>query len=575
MASHTPGSPDTRNILIAMALATLILVGWQYFYEAPRQKAALAAQQEAAKIAQQKKEAEKLKSISATKQSANAMASAPKIVVKTERLHGSISLRGAQFNDLTLAQYHETQAADAPEVKLLSYGTETTPPYVIETGVLAADETVKLPDGDTLWTADKTTLTETQPVTLRWDNGAGLTFVKTIALDDAYMFTVTTKIINHGAAPLTVYPYGVIRRDYADTAKHVYFMHEGPLGVTNNVLEDVSYKTLRNDGPQKLEHGAGWIGLTDKYWLTAIIPEAATAFDATFTHVGDAASEAYQADLREGALTVPAHGEASSSVHVFAGAKEVKRLDAYSAQYNIPLFDRAVDFGSLYFLTKPIFEVLSYFNGIVGNFGLAILLLTVCIKALLFPLAHKSMVAMAHMKLLTPKMKDIRERHAQDKIKMNQEIMALYKTEKVNPMAGCLPILLQIPVFLALYRVLYVTIEMRQAPFFGWIHDLSVPDPTNLFNLFGLIPWTPPQMLHIGVLPLIMCATMVIQQKLNPKPADEIQAMMMTYMPFVFLVMFANFPAGLVLYWAWNNTLTILQQLYINTHLDKKGLRQK
>jgi len=272
---------------------------------------------------------------------------------------------------------------------------------------------------------------------------------------------------------------------------------------------------------------------------------------------------------------VPVGGSEEVTVHVFAGAKVVNHLDHYRDTLQIPLFDRAVDFGSLYFLTRPIFALLSFFQGHVGNFGVAILLLTVVIKGLLFPLASKSMTAMARMKQLTPKMTEIRERHKDDKMKMNQEIMAMYKREKVNPVSGCLPILLQIPVFFALYRVLFVTIEMRHAPFFGWVHDLSAIDPTNIFTLFGLMPWTTPGFLHLGVWPLIMCATMVIQQRLNPKPADPIQAAMMNYMPYMFLFMFASFPAGLVIYWAWNNTLTILQQLYINTHLTKKGLLEK
>ena len=384
---------------------------------------------------------------------------------------------------------------------------------------------------------------------------------------------------NSGGSPITLYPYGDIVRAYDDTQRHVYFMHEGPLGVYNNVLEDgTSYKKLREDGPQKFDQSqGGWIGITDKYWLTAIIPDQAATFDAGYSHRDpEYGHERYQADLRLNPVTVAAGSQVDSTMHVFAGAKEVKLLDAYRTHLSIPLFDRAVAFGSLYFLTKPIFLVLSYFYGIVGNFGIAILLLVISIKIVLFPLANKSMTSMAQMKLLQPKMAALKERHGHDKLKLNQEIMNLYKVEKVNPMGGCLPMLVQIPIFFALYRVLYTTLEMRHAPFFGWIHDLSAPDPTSIVNLFGLLPFDVshlPHQLHIGVWPLIMCLTMVIQQRLNPKPADETQAMMMKFMPVIFLFMFSGFAVGLVIYYAWNNTLTILQQLYINAQLRKKGLK--
>ena len=430
-----------------------------------------------------------------------------------------------------------------------------------------------MPDAKTHWQADGNELSEKKPVTLRWSNGAGLTFEKKIEIDEHYMFTVTTTVKNTAATPVTLYPYGLLSRNYADTSKHYIIMHEGPLGVMNQSLEDITYKSLRNDGPQQFPGSHGWVGITDKYWLTAIVPESGQTFDASFKHFKRGELDAYQADLRGAAMNVPAGQSSSFTVHFFAGAKLVHLLDGYSEKLNIPLFDRAVDFGSLYFLTKPIFSLLNYFHGLVGNFGIAILLLTVCIKLLLYPLAHKSMVAMARTKQLMPRVEEIKARYGNDKMKMNQEMMALYKREKVNPVAGCVPMLFQIPVFLSLYRVLFVTIEMRQAPFFGWVHDLSVPDTTNIFTAFGYIPWDAPSFLHLGVWPLVMCLTMVIQQRLNPKPADEVQAAVMTYMPFMFLFLFASFPAGLVIYWAWNNTLSILQQLYINVHLKKKGLK--
>ncbi len=565
------GGPDIKRMILAMVLAMLTLVGWQYFYERPRMQ----ANPPAAQAAPLKQAPALAHQEIATEQPM--VDTAPEIAIRSDRLHGSISLRGARIDDLTLAQYRETIAEDSPEVRLLSPASSELP-YFVETGLLPESPSVATPNAQTLWTADSDVLTPEKPVTLRWNNGQGLVFEKHIALDDAYMFTITTTVKNNAAAPVTLYPYGLVSRAYDDSGEHIYFMHEGPLGVMDDVLNDVTYESLRDDGTQKFGNVKGWVGITDKYWLTAVIPGPKTRFDAQFIHRDPTdGHDRYQADLRADPITVPAQESASSELRVFAGAKEVNLLDAYSMQYNIPLFDRAVDFGSLYFLTKPIFLVLSYFNGIVGNFGVAILLLTVCIKILLFPLASKSMTAMAQMKLLTPKMVELRDRHKDDKMKMNQEVIALYKREGVNPMGGCLPILLQIPVFFALYRVLYTTLEMRHAPFFGWVHDLSAPDPTTVWNLFGLLPYSTdflPVFLNIGLWPLIMCATMVIQQRLNPKPTDEVQAMVMAWMPFIFLFMFSGFAVGLVIYWAWNNVLTILQQLYINAKLEKKGLRE-
>lgn len=568
MHPNPTSGPDTKNLMIAIVFATAIMFGWQYFYERPRQIAleATRVQQAALLAAQPKAEWKPIE------ERHDASADAPRITINTPSLHGSISTVGARFDTLTLAQYRESQAADAPEVALLKPAKDKDA-YFIELGMLAHDGDIKMPDATTHWQTNDTELTVEKPVTLTWNNGSGLSFTRTISVDEHYMFTIKTSVSNAGAAPVTLYPYGLVSRNYPDTAKHIMFMHEGPLGVMNNALEDITYKTLREDGAKKFSNTGGWLGITDKYWLTALVPEAGTTFDAEYKHFKRGELDAYQADMRAAPVDVPVGKTVDSTMRLFAGAKVVDRLDGYLVQYNIPLFDRAVDFGSLYFLTRPIFTMLNFFYGIVGNFGIAIILLTCCIKALLFPLANKSMTSMARMKLLTPKMTEIRERYSDDKMRMNQEIMAMYKREKVNPVAGCLPILLQIPVFLALYRVLFVTIEMRQAPFYGWIHDLSVADPTNIFTAFGLLPWTTPSFLHLGVLPIIMCLTMVIQQRLNPKPADPVQAAMMSYMPYLFLFMFSSFPAGLVIYWVVNNTLSILQQLFINARLAKKGLK--
>ncbi len=570
MHPHSPvGGPEIRNMVIAVVAATIIMFGWQYFYERPRQLAVAEAQQKANDAAVKAKAAEQ--QVVAATETTKAI-SIPRLPIATDRLQGSLPLVGNRIDDLTLATYRETKDDNGSAVKLLT-PLPSEQAYFIEVGVLPGQGIGAVPDATTRWQADSAKLGADKPVTLRWSNGSGITFEKQVSLDKNYMFTVTTTVKNSAAASVSIYPYGLISRNYADTGKHEFFMHEGPLGVMNDVLSDVKYEDLRDDGNQEHKAVKGWLGITDKFWLTAIIPDAAATFDAGFKTFKRQEHDAYQADLRGEELSIPAGSERSFTVRVFAGAKEVKLIDNYRAEFGIPLFDRAIDFGSLYFLTKPMFLILSYFYGLVGNFGIAILLLTVGIKLLLFPLANKSFTSMAQMKLLMPQMNELKERHKDDKLKMNQAVMEMYRREKVNPMSGCLPLLAQIPVFIALYRVLFVTIEMRHAPFYGWIHDLSAPDPTTIFNLFGLVPWDPPSFLHIGVLPIVMCVTMVIQQKLNPKPTDEVQAMVITYMPYVFLALFANFPAGLIIYWAWNNILSILQQLYINHKLEKKGLK--
>lgn len=566
MTPHSSSSPDIRNLLIALVVSTAIMFGWQYFYERPR----MAAQKAAAVVAMEAKKAAAPEIVQP--EHAAPIDRGPSIKINTPSLHGSIALIGARFDDLTLVKFRQTEAQDSGEVTLLSSAAGAGA-YFAEIGVLPSDAAIRVPDATTRWQTDGTELTAGKTVTLTWNNGAGLTFERKITLDEHYMFTITTRVKNTAGSAVTLYPYGLVSRNYNDVNKHYFFMHEGPLGVMQKGIEDVTYKKLREDGDQKFSEGRGWIGMTDKYWLTALVPDQGAPFDATFKYFKRAGADAYQADLRGEAMAIPAGETSSFTMHFFAGAKVVGQLDAYATQYNIPLFDRAVDFGSLYFLTKPIFTLLMFLQSHVGNFGVAILLLTVCIKALMFPLANKSMISMSRMKLLMPEMTRLKEQHSADKMKMNQEIMALYKREKVNPLGGCLPIVLQIPVFFALYRVLFVTIEMRHAPFFGWIHDLSAADPTNLFTAFGYLPWDAPSILHLGLWPIVYCISMIVQQRLGPQPADEIQAAMMRYMPFMMTFVFASFPAGLVIYYTWNNVLTILQQLYINKQLEKKGLR--
>ena len=562
-------SSEFKNLLIAMALSLLIIVYWQYFIETPRKQAeAVAIKAKTQNELQLKQEEEKEAEVAPkSREGWLASNSQQRVRIASDSLHGSIALKGLRFDDLTLARYHETLEPGSPEVVLLS-PTGSSTSYFTEFGWTPGGA-VATPDDQTVWNADATELTPDRPVTLTWKNPAGVTFTVKVALDPQYMFTVTQSVADAAGKPLSLASYASINRLY-DLKLHpsINILHEGPVGVLGGLLKETSYKTLVNE--KKPAAGSGfeadepfegqtgdWLGITDKYWLAALAPTA-PAFDAEYVyHSKTEGRDHFEVDYRAPAAEV-------STVHFFAGAKQLDVLDSYATRYNITLFKRAVDFGAFfYWLTEPIFRTLNYFFKLTGNFGIAILMLTLIVKALMFPLANKSFKAMNRMKDLTPKMNDIRERFKDDKMKMNQEIMELYKREKVNPASGCLPMFIQIPVFFSLYKALYVTIEMRHAPFFGWIHDLSAPDPTNLFTLFGLIHWTPPLFLHVGVWPIIMCLTMVIQQHQSPPPPDPVQAKLMKLLPFFFLYLFSSFAAGLVIYWCWSNTLTILQQWYI------------
>ena len=507
----------------------------------------------------------------------------PRVKIEAPRVEGSISLLGARLDDLVLRDYREEIDPNSPLVRLLEPRSDDKPYYVQYGWTASSGDTVKLPDNDTVWTASADTVVPGKPVTLSWDNGAGLTFQIGLAVDDEYMFTVTQTVRNATAQPVKLFPWSRIRRDYKPVVAGYYVLFEGLLGVTDGTLQETSYDKAKSEGDKKnglafeANTTGGWAGITDKYWLTSLIPDQAVPVKVNFRHIEDHGDH-YQVDtVSNDALTAPAGGDAATISHVFAGAKVVSLLDRYQAQLHIPSFDKAVDFGWFYFLTKPIFFALDFFNSVLGNFGLAIMVFTVFAKALFFPLANKSYRSMSKMKLLGPKMTALRERLKDEPQKMQQEMMGLYKAEKVNPASGCLPMIVQIPVFFSLYKVIFVTIEMRQAPFFGWIHDLSQVDPTNVFNLFGLIPFDPAAyvpLLHMGAWPLIMGCTMFLQQKMNPPPPDPVQARLFQFMPIIFTFMMAKFPAGLIIYWSWNNTLSVAQQWLIQrrTALAKPSL---
>nr|WP_294518770.1 membrane protein insertase YidC [uncultured Rhodopila sp.] len=580
---------DQKRLFLAIAVSLAILLGFQWLVvphlPKPAPVAHVAESQLPGATPQEGSPAAPAGSGAAIPSTANTAVpkTVPRVKIDAPRVQGSISLLGARLDDLVLKDYREQIAPTSPLVRLLEPRSDDHPYYIQYGWTAPPGSTIKVPDNDTVWAASAETLTPTTPVTLSWDNGAGLTFKIELSVDDNYMFSVRQTVKNATAEPVSLFPWSRIRRDYKPAVSGYYVLFEGLLGVVDGTLQETTYDKAKSEGDKHdgLAYDAtatgGWAGITDKYWLAALVPDQDVSSKVNFRHIDDHGDH-YQVDyVTADPLTAPAGGEASTTTHAFAGAKIVTLLDHYQSQYHIPSFDKAVDFGWFYFLTKPIFFALDYLNALFGNFGVAILVFTVLVKLLFFPLANYSYRSMSKMKLLAPRMTAIRERFKDDPQKMQAEMMGLYKAEKVNPASGCLPMLVQIPVFFSLYKVIFVTIEMRQAPFFGWIHDLSQVDPTNVFNLFGLIPFNPAlilPLLHLGAWPLIMGITMFLQQKMNPPPPDPVQARLFTFMPIIFTFMMANFPAGLIIYWSWNNTLSVGQQWLIQrrTHLSKPSL---
>jgi len=553
---------DQKNIIIAIVLSMAILFGFQYFFQStPPAKQAPQQVAQQAVVPQTTLPQKPLTRDEALK------ASAHRLLIKSASVKGSLNLEGAIFDDLTLVKYRETVDPKSPEIVLLS--PQNTPKaYYARFGWTSPD--LVLPNEKTLWETNGLNLTQQTPVTLTWDNGQGLLFQQIISIDEHYMFTITQKVTNKGTTPVSLTPQGNLARHGIPESSGFFILHEGPVGVFDGKLNDPSYDDISKTGSLQNPKAPGWLGLTDKYWLTALVPDPQAAITSSYTHQGTGEQTLYTATYHRDPLSLEPGKSIVATDHFFAGAKVLSLLDGYETTLGITHFDLAVDFGWFYFLTKPIFYALDFLQDFLGNFGLAILALTVAIKLVFFPLANKSYSSMGRMKALQPEIEKIRERYKDDRIKMNEKVMEVYKKEKVNPMAGCLPMIIQIPVFFALYKVLFVSIEMRHAPFYGWIHDLSAPDPTNIFTLFGLIPWDPPSFLMIGIWPLIMGGTMFLQQKLSPPPADPTQAKMFLFMPIFFTYLLAAFPAGLVIYWAWNNTLSIAQQWLIMRRSSKK-----
>ncbi|GBD41176.1 Membrane protein insertase YidC [bacterium HR39] len=566
---------EQRNLVLAIALSVAIILAFEYFYEIPRRQR-LAQQQAQQPVATQTAPQEEARVPGpgampdlGEQLPETALRSVPRAPVDNPRVSGSVDLVGARIDDLVLDDYHVEPDSASPRIRLL-HPAGTARAYFAEFGWTATDRELKLPGPDTPWQVVSGKVAPGETLVLRWDNGEGVVFEQRIGIDSDYMFTVERRVINNTDRPLTLYPYGLVSRRGTPQTLGYYILHEGPIGVVEGRLHEIDYTDLVEDGPQRYETTGGWLGITDKYWLVALVPDQREKVTVTFRHVDRNGTPVYQTDFVRPAVTVQPGGEAAVTDRVFAGAKEVELLDRYEAELGIPLFDRAVDFGWFYFLTKPIFYMLHYLYKWTGNYGVAILIMTLLVRLAMFPLANKSFRAMNRMKQLQPEMMRIRELYENDRERINRELMELYRREKVNPAAGCLPIVIQIPIFFALYKVLFVSIEMRHAPFFGWIRDLSAPDPTNLFNLFGLLPWDPPGFLHVGALPLVMGFTMWLQQKLNPQPADPVQAKLMNLLPVMFTFLFAQFPAGLVLYWTWSNILAIAQQWFLHRQMERE-----
>ena len=599
---------EHKNTILAIVLSLIVVVGWNFFIAKPQierqQREAQLKQQEQTQLQQPQAQpggapatpqtgapsvpgAPGAVAQPATPSRDSVVAAAPRIPIQTPTLSGSINLKGARIDNLLLEQYRETVDPNSPAIVLFS-PSGAPQAYYAEFGfVPAAGVTEKMPGPDTVWTQEGSgALTAGHPVTLVYDNGGGLIFRRTIAVDDRYLFTLKDEVQNKGSAAVALFPYALISRHGTPQVQGYYILHEGFIGVMGDQGEQAqTYKNMHDKKELQWDVVNAWLGFTDKYWAAALLPDIDARVHARYSAGEVGGQNTYQTDYLLDQKTIAPGATVSVNARLFAGAKEVSvvginfplaNAGGYNQALNLNHFDLLIDWGWFYFLTKPMFLALDFFFHLVGNFGIAILIVTVLVKILFFPLANKSYASMAKMKAVQPEMTMIRERYADDKMKQQQAMMELYKKEKINPIAGCLPIAIQIPVFFSLYKVLFITIEMRHAPFYGWIKDLSAQDPTNIFTLFGLIPFDPTVLplvgsyLHLGIWPLIMGVTMWVQMKLNPPPPDPTQQMVFNWMPLIFTFMLGSFPAGLVIYWAWNNTLSVLQQSVI---MHKNGAK--
>ena len=553
---------ENKNVIIAIALSMAVLLFWGYFVEAPRpveenlSKKNLQTKLENTNnnITPNINETVKIQSVTRE----DSIGKVDRVKIENNSIKGSISLRGGLIDDISFKN-HKQNLEDGKNVVFLN-PQETENGFFVETGWTSIGNSVKVPTQNSIWNVDgNKVLSENEPVTLFWNNSEGIIFKKIIELDKKYLFKISQVVENNSNDAIDLYPYAQITRNKVpDDIQNFYISHEGFIGVFDEELKEDDYDDIK-DKKIIREANKGWLGITDKYWLTALVPKQGENFKSTFLY-----KDAYKANyILNKPTVIESSSNNSNDVRIFIAAKEVNTIDSYAANQNIEKLDLVIDWGWFYFFTKPLFFIVDYLFKFSGNFGIAIVLITIGIRLLFFPLANYSFRSMAKMKALQPEMVRLKELHKEDKMKLQQEMMALYKKEKINPASGCLPVLIQIPFFFAIYKMLFISLEMRHQPFFGWIEDLSAADPTSIFNLFGLIPWDPPSFMIIGIWPILMGASMWVQQKLNPAPADPIQAKIFAFFPLFLTIILASFPSGLVVYWTVNNILTIAQQYVI------------
>ena len=551
---------DNKNVFVAIALSMSVLLFWGAFFETPRQVKEPTNNKIVKENVQQNEIVPSIgqEKINSEISRDDAITEVDRVIIENEKVRGSLSLQGAIFDDLSFKKYKKDLRSEENVIFLNPKKTEDG--YYIETGWTSVGNKVKVPNLESLWSVKgNKVLNEKNNVILEWNNGEGLIFKKIITLDDKYLFRVKQEVTNNSNENISLYPYAQITRNKKpDDVMGFYILHEGFIGVFDGELQEDDYDDIEE---KKIVRNAknGWLGITDKYWVTAVVPTENQNFKSTFLYKNN-----FRANyIQNTPVVINSKGSSSNEVRLFVAAKEVETVDGYAESERIEKFDLTIDWGWFYFFTKPLFFVIDYLFKLSGNFGVAIVLITLAIRIVFFPLANYSFRSMAKMKAVQPEMTRLKELHKEDKVKLQQEMMALYRKEKINPASGCLPILIQIPFFFAIYKMLFISLEMRHQPFFGWIQDLSAKDPTTIFNLFGLIPWSPPGFLIIGIWPILMGLTMYLQQKLNPAPADPIQAKIFAFFPLFLTIILAPFPSGLVVYWTVNNVLTIAQQWVI------------
>ncbi|MDA7565711.1 membrane protein insertase YidC [Candidatus Pelagibacter sp.] len=555
---------DTRNVIAAISLSAAVIILYSLFFQPdPTTIKKNLAEQNKIENNEDTPSLDKNENFAKLSRT-DALKENDRIQFENGSVVGSISLKGAAIDDLTFKEYNiELNGSD--KITLLN-PRNVEDGYLIESGFVSTNKNIDIPDASTVWeVSGNKKLTNNSPVKLTWSNTQGITFEKHISLDDQFLFTVKEKIINRSDKSYNFYSYGQIIRNKLPEISGFYILHEGFLSVLDDQLIEEDYDDIQEKKFTQIAQ-EGFVAISDKFWVTSVIPPKGKEFKTTFDY-----KNKFRANyISTKGVEVKANSSIEEKIQIIVAAKRVNVIDGYAENLDINKFDLAIDWGFMYFITKPLFFVLDYFFKLLGNYGLAIIAVTICIRLAFFPLANFSFKSMGKMKLLAPEMARLKELHKDDKMKLQQAMMALYKKEKVNPMSGCLPILVQIPVFFALYKVLFVTIEMRHMPFYGWIHDLSDRDPTSLFNVFGLLPWDPPSFLLIGAWPIIMGITMFIQQKLNPTPPDPIQAKIFMFFPVFLTVILAPFPAGLVIYWSFNNIFTMIQQYIVQRKMTIK-----